>query len=162
MLAPRPFFFFLGTTVASRGAPECFWLPSPPAVLVVAGSLSCEDKNDSVRLAATALAWTIPASLASLSLRACFLPYLEAVPLGNCATRSSGSLIRVVAESTLLKQPRRYIPVLPGIGDNGDGLLSYDESGFRTLSRRQRHGNSLFHLCGNPASRSTSAFDEGT
>jgi hypothetical protein len=141
VLAPRPF-FFLGTTVASRGAPECFWLPSPPAVLVVAGSLSCEDKNDAVRLAATALPWTIPAILARLSLRACFLPYLEAVPfrkLRDAVIRRAPSSCRGIY---LAQQPRRYIPVLPGIGDNGDGLLvmtSQDSEHYRAASGMETH-----------------------
>ena len=54
MHVPRPFFFFLGTTVASRCATECYSPPSPAAVLGFCLDVWNEDKNDSVRFAATA------------------------------------------------------------------------------------------------------------
>jgi hypothetical protein len=141
VLAPRPF-FFLGTTVASRGAPECFWLPSPPSG---SGRRRFSLVRGQKRFGAASrhcFGLDIPAILASLSLRACFLPYLEAAPfrkLRDAVIRRAPSSCRGIY---LAQQPRRYIPVLPGIGDNGDGLLvmtSQDSEHYRAASGMETH-----------------------
>ena len=109
-------------------------------------------------------ATAVPDSLASPSLHACFLPLF----LGRAIGKLRDPVIRPGLWSRrgiyFGQQPRGYIPFFPGIGDHGDRLLvitSQDSEHHGAAVGMETHSFAYARLCGNPASRSASAFDEG-